>query len=234
MSFPIAMNKVASHANEVSASARTRLPTLITALEVGLVYAGILLYIWRWQFTYPRAWMILLAIVLASHVAHRDRLASMGLTLRGLRASAQVVLPLALALFVPAIIYGFVHRDLLIIPPGKRILTSFADYGAWCVFQQYLMQSYLHHRVMSITPNRHLTSALVALMFGAAHIPNPILMIATTLGGFLLAEVFARHRNIFPLALAQTVGGFLIAALSPASLIHNMRVGPGYYFFGLR
>lgn len=111
---------------------------------------------------------------------------------------------------------------------------SFAMYGLWCVFQQYLMQSYFHRRLMSMSRNHHLTSALVALMFGAAHIPNPILMAATTAGGFILAQVFARHRNIWPLALAQTVGGFLIAALSPSSLIHSMRVGPGYFFFNLR
>jgi membrane protease YdiL (CAAX protease family) len=71
-------------------------------------------------------------------------------------------------------------------------------------------------------------------MFGAAHIPSPILMVATTLGGFIFAEVFTRHRNIWPLALAQAVGGFLIGALSPPALIHNMRVGPGYFTYGLR
>jgi len=206
----------------------------MTGLEVGLAYAGILLYIWRWQFTYPRLWMAMLALLLISHVAHRDRLADLGLTHRGLRRSAQVVLPLALALFVPALIYGFSNRAFLVIPPGRRILTLFALYAVWCVIQQYLMQSYFHHRLLSLTPNRHLSSALVALMFGAAHIPNPVLMIATTSGGFLLAEVFARHRNIFPLALAQTVAGFLIAALTPQWLIHNMRVGPGYFFFNLQ
>jgi len=205
-----------------------------TALEVLLVYAGILLYIWRWQFTYPRAWMALLAVVLASHVAHRDRLAELGLTFHGLRASARFALPLALAFFLPAVIYGFASGVLRVIQPGGRTLVAFLGYGAWCVFQQYLMQSYFHRRLMALTSNRHLSSALVALMFGAAHIPNPILTVATTLGGFVLAEVFARHRNIFPLALAQTAGGFLIAALSPAALIHNMRVGPGYFFFGLR
>ncbi|PYV09174.1 MAG: hypothetical protein DMG23_11585, partial [Acidobacteria bacterium] len=67
-----------------------------------------------------------------------------------------------------------------------------------------------------------------------AHIPNPILMVVTTAGGFVLAEIYARYRNIWPLALAQTVGGFLAAALAPASAIHNMRVGTGYLFYGLR
>jgi membrane protease YdiL (CAAX protease family) len=97
-----------------------------------------------------------------------------------------------------------------------------------------LTQSYFHNRLLRLVKDRHVSSLLVALMFGGAHIPNPILMIATTFGGFILAEVFARSRNIYPLALAHTVGGFLIAALSPAALIHNMRVGPGYFFFELR
>jgi len=86
-------------------------------------------------------------------------------------------------------------------------------------------------RLMSLTSNRHLSSTLVALLFGAAHIPNPVLMIATTLGGFIFAELFARHRNIWPIAITQAVAGFLIAGAFPLSITHNMRVGPGYYFF---
>ena len=234
MGMSLAMNNVISQPEPVLTSVGAPWLKCVTALEVALIYAGILLYIWRWQFTHPQVWMILFALVLVSHVARRDRLASMGLALDGLRASAQVALPLALLLFVPGIIYGFAHRSLLVIPPGSAVLASFAMYGIWCVFQQYLMQSYFHQRLMSLSENRYLTSALVALMFGAAHIPNLILMAATTAGGFMLAQIFARHRNVWPLALAQTVGGFLIAALSPASIIHNMRVGPGYFFFDLR
>jgi membrane protease YdiL (CAAX protease family) len=120
----------------------------------------------------------------------------------------------------------------LILPLSSNALAAFAFYGAWCVVQQYLMESYFHCRLLSLSNNRHLTSAIVALMFGAGHLPNPILTVVTTVGGFALAEIFARHRNIFPLALAQTVGGFVVAVLSPASLIHNMRVGPGYWLSG--
>jgi len=205
-----------------------------TALEVLLVYAGILLYIWRWQFTHPQVWMPLLGIVLASHVAHRDRLRDLGLTWHELRGSAGTILPLGAALYVPLVVYGFASRILFLIPPGKRTLVSLGAYCLWCLFQQYLTQSYFHRRLMLVVQNPHLRSSVVALMFGAAHVPNPILMLATTLGGFVLAEVFARHRNIWPLALAQAVGGFLVAALSPASLIRNMRVGPGYFFYELR
>ncbi len=207
---------------------------LLTVLEVPLVYGGILLYIWRWQFTHPRVWILLWAVVLLSHVAHHDTLRGLGLTSIELRASAEIVLPLALAVFVPLVVYGFGSHILVLSLPGKSAILWWGGYAIWCAFQQYLAQSYFHNRLMSIVRSPHLSSLLLALMFGGAHIPNTILIIVTTLGGFLLAEVFARHRNIWPLALAQAVGGFLVAALSPASLIHNMRVGPGYFFYGLR
>ncbi len=204
------------------------------AVEVLAVYAGILLYIWRWQFTHPHAWLPLLAVVLASHVAHRDTLRGLGLTLHELRSSAQVVLPLFLALALPLLVYGFARWRPALDWPGKRALAYFASYGVWCAFQQYLAQSYFHRRLMTLVRNPHLSSLLVGLMFGAAHIPNPVLMMVTALGGWTLSEIFARHPNIWPLALAQTVGGSLVAAVFPASLIHNMRVGPGYYFYGIR
>ncbi len=206
----------------------------LTAAETLLVYSAILFYIWRWQFIHPRAWVLLLAIVLASHVAHRDSLRGLGLTSANLRASAQVVLPLALAIFIPLVVGGFALHSLVLARPQTNALRPFFGYLLWCAFQQYLAQSYFHNRLMGLTRSRHVSSLLVGLMFGGAHIPNPVLIVGTTLGGFLLAEVFAWRRNIWPLALAQAVGGFLIAAVSPASLTHNMRVGPGYFFYGTR
>jgi hypothetical protein len=207
---------------------------LATGIELLLVYAGILLYIWRWQFTYPRTWIPLLAVVLASHVVHREGLPDLGLSWRGLRASASLILPLASAVYLVLILYGFATRTLAFTMLSKRTLVMFVTYGLWCLFQQYLAQSYIHNRLMLLFRNQHLSSLLVGLMFGAAHIPNPVLLLATSVGGFVLAEVYARHRNIWPLALAQAVGGFLIAALTPPALIHNMRVGPGYFTYGLR
>jgi Kef-type K+ transport system membrane component KefB len=207
---------------------------IAAAIEVPLVFAGILAYIWRWQHTVPHLWMALWAIILASHVLHRDTLRGLGLGKSEFRACAQWVLPVAVLMFLPLLFYGFEQHRLELLHPTWRLLIPLAGYGAWCVFQQYLTQSYFNNRLMLVVRNRHLSSLLVGIMFSATHIPNLILMAGTFVAGVVFAEVFARHRNIWPLALAQAVGGLLIAAVSPDSLIHHMRVGPGYFFYGIR
>ncbi len=225
---------IAASANEVLSRPATRVSDrIVSALELLLVYAGILLYMWRWQFSHSRVWIAFLAIMVFSHLARGERPRDLGLTLSGLRANAERILPLALAIYLPLLLYGFARHALVLLVPGKQSLVWFTAYLFWCAVQQYLAQSYFHRRLMSVVENPHRRSLVVGLMFGATHIPNPILMVVTTLAGFAFAEVFARHRNIWPLALAQAAGGFLIAAISPPSLIHNMRVGPGYYFYGL-
>jgi len=205
-----------------------------SAAEALLVYAGIMAYIWRWQRSAPHAWVAIWGVILFSHVLHRDTLKSLGLSFAETRANAQLVLPIALAFYIPLLGYGVARHALTWVPLSERAVASFLGYGVWCAFQQYLAQSYFHNRLMEAVRNRHLSSLLVGIIFGSAHIPNPILMVATTVAGFVFAEIFARHRNIWPLALAQVVGGLLLAAVSPASIMHNMRVGPGYLFFGLR
>jgi membrane protease YdiL (CAAX protease family) len=137
-------------------------------------------------------------------------------------------------LYVPLLLYGFAHHRFAFLRPTWQSLLLLVGYGAWCACQQYLAQSFFNNRVMLIIRNRHLSSALVGIMFSATHIPNLILMIATLIAGVVFAEVFARYRNIWPLALAQAVGGLLLAAVAPDVLIHHMRVGPGYFFYGIR
>jgi hypothetical protein len=173
-------------------------------------------------------------VILVSHVLHRDSLRGLGLLSTELGASARIVLPIALACYLPLLLYGFVSHSLMFLRPTWRSLIPLLGYAIWCVFQQYLTQSYFHNRLMLIIRNPHVSSALIGVMFSAAHIPNPVLMVATLVAGVVFAEVFARHRNIWPLALAQAVGGFLLAAVSPDTFIHHMRVGPGYFFYGIR
>jgi Type II CAAX prenyl endopeptidase Rce1-like len=224
-----------SSATEMNqARAISRYKDWATACEVVLVFACILLYIWRWQATHPLVWIPLLSFIIFSQILHHDSPRAVGLTLAELRPSAQVILPLAAAIYVPVLIFALTTHRLAPAWPGENVLGKFAGYGIWCCFQQYLVQCYFHRRLMSMIRTPHLSSLLAAAMFGAAHIPNTVLIAVTSAGGFILAEVYKRYPNIWPLALAQAVGGLLIAALLPGSIIHNMRVGPGYYTYGLR
>ncbi len=208
------------------------IPPLATGVEIMAVYSGILLYIWHWQYTHPYAWTALFSIVILSHVIYRDTLREMGLTGNEFKPCARLIFPLFVAIAAPGVIYGLWKRNWAAVPFAHAWL-SFGGYAIWCSFQQYLMQSYFHRRLRRIIKTPYLSSLAVAVMFGGAHIPSPILMAATFVGGFILAEVFVRHPNIWPLALVQAVAGFLIGGLSPASMIHHMRVGPGYYFYHL-
>jgi hypothetical protein len=216
------------------ALALRRLTPWASGLEVTLVFACILLYIWVWQRSHPLLWIPLLAFVIVSHVIHHDSPRAMGLTLAQIRPAAKMILPLAAAIYVPVVAWALATHRLPLLSLGPQVVTKFAGYAAWCCFQQYLVQCYFHRRLMSIMPGPHLRCVVVGSLFAAAHAPNAVLMGATYVGGIILAEVYEHYPNIWPLALAQAVGGMLIAALVPASIIHNMRVGPGYYTYRVR
>ena len=210
---------------------RRTIPPAFTAVEILAVYAGILRYIWRWQYSHPYAWIPLIAIVVLSHLAYRDRPGAMGLTGQELRACSRSAIPLLVIVVAGAATYGYWAQNRLLLLLRPHAWISFAGYFIWCCFQQYLAQSYFHRRLMKISQTPHWASLAVALMFGGAHIPNPVLMAATLIGGFIFAEIFARYPSIWPLAFVQAVAGVLIGILSPPGLIHDMRVGPGYFFY---
>jgi Type II CAAX prenyl endopeptidase Rce1-like len=205
----------------------------VTACEVLAVYAAILLYIWRWEHVYPFLWLPMLAAVIFTQWFYGDTLEEMGLTGRQFRPCARASFPVLGVVIVIAVIYGLWARDSARRLASPHAWLVFAGYLAWCSFQQYLTQSYFHRRLMKVIHSPHLRSFLVGLLFAGAHIPNPILMVATFLGGFVFAEIFVRHPNVWPLAFVQAVAGLLIGTLSPPGIIHNMRVGPGYFFFHL-
>src|ERR1700685_4366917 len=46
--------------------------------ELATVFVLIMLYIWRLRYTTPRAWIYILAAVVASHILRRERTAGLG------------------------------------------------------------------------------------------------------------------------------------------------------------
>src|ERR1700722_9469399 len=157
-------------------------------------------YIWRGQSTEPLAWLGAVAWLLASFLIHRD-------TPKTLRMRADNLWP---ARIQAAIVYGVFALALFVIgmalgqqmhaPPNYRSFGRLWSYFAFCLVQQIALNSLLMNRLISLVKPRWLASLIAGAIFSALHWPNPVLVPLTLVAGTAMAWMFARERNILPLA----------------------------------
>jgi membrane protease YdiL (CAAX protease family) len=132
--------------------------------------------------------------------------------------------------FVVGIFLGMLHRAPTHVLEPRR----FASYLAFCLLQQVGTNSFVMNRLLRAFAGKVGPAALTTgLAFGALHWPNPVLVPITFVGGVAMAWMFAKERNILPLALGQAVLGSLIWLAFPLAWHHSMRVGPGYWSYKL-
>ena len=85
-------------------------------LELSLIYSVIQIYIWRWQSTWPGTVWLILLLLLASHLWHRDTLRSLGFRtdnfLPAFREACWAAIPLLLLL----VLIGILSERLWSIP----------------------------------------------------------------------------------------------------------------------
>src|SRR5262249_36742168 len=110
-----------------------------------------------------------------------------------------------------------------------RVAGVLGGYCFWALFQQYLLNGYFTNRLQASLDRRYrfLVAPLAGAMFAAAHLPNPLLMVVTLIGGTVAAAAYQRYRNLFFLAFAHALIGTVIWLAVPDTLSHHLRVGPG-------
>jgi hypothetical protein len=198
--------------------------------EVALIYAAIVAYIWIIRYKYPQsAWLILLWIVISQWVIYRDRLPTLGLRLDNLRVAFAATFRLALPCIAGLVLIALMRYVLGIYQgaPGSMRFPFFYFISAFV--QQYTLQGFFHRRLMQVFSDQGVQRFLVAVIFSTLHIPNPLLIGVTFIGGFYSAWLFTRYGNLIPLSLAHGMLGTALSRSLPGWLIHKMRVGPGYY-----
>lgn len=200
---------------------------LALLLELAVGYTLIAATIWtanptqRILFWISAAWFFSSAVLAARHGE------PLGLKRPPLRMTVSVislVLLIVAGMMTIAAVMGTLHGLLGVRTP----LLHASGYLVWALVQQYIQQSFFFGRIEQLTSNGLLAGFWTALLFSLAHMPNPVLVPVTFVGGWILTELFRRYRTLYPLAVAHGLIGLAIAVSVPDHIHHHMRVGLGY------
>jgi hypothetical protein len=202
---------------------------LIAAVEVIVVYCSIVLFIWRLQFTLPGSAWFILGFLVFTFVLHRDSFRELGLGSHGFMQTIEAVtLPTAIIALVLVLI-GIATGGINAGTPAAQSLGGFGRYLAWALFQEFGLQSFFTNRLFEVVKDAKRAAWLSGIIFAAFHIPNPVLVPLTLIGGVIFSRLFITNRNILSLALSHAVIGSLTSVAIPAAWHHALRVGPAYY-----
>lgn len=205
---------------------------VLSIVEMIVVYALIEAALWTempWRIRWSLAAMV---VVIAVGIYRRDLWARLGLGKRDLRP-AMLAVPIAFATAIVLLLCGWIAGTVhMLYSPHLWPVATFG-YVLWALQQQYLVQSFFLTRYEDlIGPQR--AGLAAAVTFASAHVPNPILMLATLVMALVFCWWFQRHRNIYPLAVAHAMLGLSLAASLPEPVLHRMRVGIGYLHYVAR
>jgi membrane protease YdiL (CAAX protease family) len=196
-------------------------------IDLGAGYVLIMAVIWSPRPLQRVLWLVAVVGVAILLWKSFSGWAAMGLRLKNLRRSLWIV-GAALALAGTAIVVAArIHT--LLLPGGPfAFVAAYLAYSVWAGVQQFLLQGFFLPRFERVIPNVHLAALAAAVLFAAAHLPNPILTPITFLWGLASCLLFQHYRNLYPLILAHAILGIAVAMTVPGPVDHNMRVGLGY------
>lgn len=200
---------------------------LALLLELAVGYALITATIWTANPTQRILFWISAAWFFCSAVLAVRRGEPLGLKRPPLRMTIFVislVLLIVAGMMTIAAVMGTLHGLLGV----RTSLLHASGYLVWALVQQYIQQSFFFGRIEQLTSNGLLAGFWTALLFSLAHVPNPVLVPVTFVGGWILTELFRRYGTLYPLAVAHGLIGLAIAISVPDHLHHHMRVGLGY------
>ena len=199
-------------------------------LQIAIGYAALEAAFWTEGRTQAIASLLAAVVIIALTFLTPRSASQLGLDLphtpRVLWAVVAAIAAGALIVLIAAVT-GSIHR----LYGSQPVALHAVAYVLWALVQQFILQSFFYVRVESRFGNSWSTVALTALLFCVAHIPNPVLVPATFLGGLFFCGLFRRYRSIYPLAIAHAILGLALAISVSDAVLHHMRIGIAYLHY---
>lgn len=196
-------------------------------VELGIGYGLILAVIWTTASEQRFLYWIAFAWIGVTAYLRRNQSRPLGLGLRGLGRSLWIV-PVAIALFLLGLWIAARLHTLHALYGPLPVAEHIGEYALWALMQQFILQVYVLVRLLRLGLRRGPAIAIAAVMFAAAHIPNPVLAPAVVIWAAMSCWLYLRYRNLYPLAVAHAILGMGLALTVPNAINHHMRVGLGY------
>ncbi|HEX8927200.1 MAG TPA: CPBP family intramembrane glutamic endopeptidase [Terriglobales bacterium] len=215
----------------MDANLRARSPFPTRALvEVSLGYALIVVTIWspmperNYIGMAAAAWIS--GALLFSGLSDEER----GF---GVRQLWRAKWPLAIALLIAAVgLFVAAQVGTLHLRQGTTgYKPPMVGYLVWSLVQQVILQLFLVPRLIALLRSFWGAVLAAAIMFSAAHLPNPLLTLATLIWGIGACWLFWRYKSVLVVALIHFMLGACLALSVPAPVHRNMRVGLGYLHY---
>lgn len=172
--------------------------------------------------------MFLLWIV-GTTISERPALKEVGLGMSGLVGASRALLYTAAAFGVMVAVASW-FGTLRSLGSGFAFSHA-AGYVLWSFIQEFILNAYFYLTLEKLLGDGRKAMWGAVALFVLAHIPNPILLVATLLLSLAFVPVFRRYRNIYPLGLGHAILGITLALSVPENLLAHMRVGLGYLHF---
>ena len=170
--------------------------------------------------------LLALGLMIFSHRARNESLSDIGFRSDNLPDSCRLLLvPTAGAVLVILATGWFTNHALF----AGHFRVRYISLPLWALFQQYTLNGFINRRAQLAFGKGLKSITVVAVIFALLHLPNPLLAVATLIGGLIWAAVYQRQPNLFALALSHTVLSITLALSLPQYLLNSLRVGFKYF-----